>query len=140
MSDDRTMHIFRYGADMEPTAVLAAQPGARFVARAWAPAAATVMPPLPDAAAPPPLAGAALGPPDAVWGVLLLLPLGGTPGQAAPPAAVETTTDDGRRIAAVVATEGADLGDRAAVLAAARYWELPPSYVRRLAVWADDGA
>ena len=139
MSDDRTTRLFRYGADMDPTAVLTAHPGARFVARAWVPIAATALPPLPDTEPLQALTGAAVGPSDAVWGVLLLLPPGSGQGHGGHPAAVETVTDDGRRVLAVVATEAADLGDRAAVLAAARYWELPPVYVRRLAAWAGDG-
>ena len=102
---------FRFvcGAGMAPGAVLAAWPGARFVARAWVPGA--------DGAP--------------VWGILLA---GAGEAGGAPSATV--TTDDGREFEAVVPTVAPE-GDAAAVLAAARYWELPPSYVRTLAGWVE---
>src|SRR5688500_16204080 len=93
MSDDAT-NVFRYGADMDPTAILATQPGTRFVARAWVPAAATALPPLPEVAPPPSLPGAAVSPPGAVWGILLRLPEGRHADRTA--VTVRATTDDGR--------------------------------------------
>jgi hypothetical protein len=125
-------HLFLYGADMRPGAVLAAYPGARFVARAWVPGEAAVLPPLPDIPPPPPLPGAARSPEGAVWGILVRLPVPHQTGEVA-----EATTDDERRLSAVVGTPPTALSDPAAVVAAARYWELPPLYLWRLIAWAD---
>jgi hypothetical protein len=136
--DHREAFLFLYGADMDPTAVRAALPAARFVARAWVPTTASALPPLPAVEPPPPLPGAARSPDTAVWGILLRVPE--PVGAPAAEAAAEATTDDERRVAATIATPASALADRAAVLAAARYWELPPGYVRRLAVWAEGPA
>lgn len=100
---------FECGAGMAPGAVLAAWPGARFVARAQ-------------------VAGTDGGP---VWGILLA---GTGDGDGEPTAAV--TTDDGRVVEAVVPTV-VPRGEPEAVLAAARYWELPPAYVKTLAGWVE---
>jgi hypothetical protein len=135
VSDEPAAYLFLCGADMDPSAVLAAYPGARFVARTWVAAAAIDLPPLPDAELPPPMPGTARAPAAAVWGILLRLPAGESSVTAT--RAVTATTDDERRFAAAVGTAAAALADPAAVLAWARYWELPPSYVRRLAVWAE---
>lgn len=132
MADDAT-YVFRYGADMEPTTILTAQPGARFVARAWVPAAATALPPLPEIGPPPHLPGGAVSPPGSIWGILLRVPAGSSVDRVA--SGVRATTDDGRVFAAVVGGDGS--ADPPAILAAARYWELPPAYVRRLAAWVD---
>ena len=113
MVEDDAAYRFLTGADMDPTAVLARYPGARFVARA---ALAT------EAAA-----GDATG---EVWGILIRLPTGGMAGDAGESRPV--VTDDGRTFRAAVAEGGRPVGDPPAVLAAARYWELPPAYVRRL--------
>ena len=104
---------FRFvcGAGMAPGAVLAAWPGARFVARAWVPGAD----------------GAPVG------GILLA---GAGDAGDAPTATATATTDDGRVVEAVVPTAVPE-GEPAAVLAAARYWELPPAYVRTLAGWVE---
>jgi hypothetical protein len=127
-------HLFLYGADMQPGAVLAAYPGARFVARAWVPSAAADLPPLPEVPPPPPLPGAARSPEGAVWGILVRL-------SAPQPASevIETTTDDEQRLPAAIGTTPAALSDPAAVVAAARYWELPPLYLWRLIAWAEAG-
>jgi hypothetical protein len=106
---------FLCGADMEPSAARAAFPGGRFVARACLP----------------PAGGA---PPAGVWGILLEVPADGA---VAGDATLRVVTDDGRPFAAV--GEAEPHGDPAAVLAAARYWELPPAYVRTLPGWADPG-
>jgi hypothetical protein len=90
---------------MAPEAVREAHPGATFVARAR-------------------LAEGE----DEVWGILLRVP-GAAGGAGTRP----VVTDDGRRVAAVAPTGGTPAGDPAAVLAEARYWELPPGYVARLA-------
>jgi hypothetical protein len=88
---------------MAPEAIRRAFPAASFVARAW----------LGDPAQP-------------VWGVLIA---GAGPAAEAPIA--EVTTDDGRRFLAAVPSPVED-ADPAAVIAAARYWELSPAYVERL--------
>jgi hypothetical protein len=129
-------YLFLYGEDMEPPAVRSTYPGARFVARAWVAATVAALPPLPQVEPPPALPGAARSPDDAVWGILLQLPaLGDEADGSAPP--VQATTDDERRFAATIGTSPDALADRAAVVNAARYWELPPFYVRRLAAWAE---
>ncbi len=107
---------FLCGADMDPTAVRAADPGARFVARAC-------LPPPGDA------------PPAGVWGILLETPADGADTEAG--ATRRVVTDDGRPFAAVGEAEPS--GDPAAVIAAARYWELLPAYVRTLPGWSDPG-
>lgn len=101
--------IFLCGADMDPTALVTARPGARFLARAR----------LADSGAP------------GRWGILI----------ETPPLAADAdaplrpvVTDDGRTFEA--RAEEAPAGDAADVLAAARYWELPPAYVRSLPGWA----
>ncbi len=102
--------FFLTGADMDPTAVRAARPEGRFVARAQ------------QAGAPEP----------GVWGILVEAPLGD--GDAGLPE-VATVTDDGRAFdARAVAPPPADPAE---VVAAARYWELPPAYVRSLPGWVD---
>ncbi len=111
--------VFRHGADMDPTAARAADPRARFIARAR----------LTDGHA-------------ETWGILLALPdpEDATREKDTAPGLVDVTSDDGRHFRARVATDRRDLEDAAAVLAAARYWELPPAYVRRLADTADGDA
>ena len=96
-----TGYRFICGADMDPTAIRAAWPGARFVARAR------------------------LG---ERWGILLSAPL--TDADRARPER-EVITDDGRAVLAHA--DETPAGDDAGILAAARYWELPPAYVRTLA-------
>ena len=104
---------FVCGADMAPLLVRQAMPGARFVARARI---------------------AAGGDEEAVWGILLHDERGagaaaGTDGAGAER---EVVTDDGRSLLASAPGGWRPSGEPAAVLAAARYWELPPAYVRRL--------
>jgi hypothetical protein len=108
------MYLFLQGAEMMPERVRAAWPEARFVARA------RLQPrPRGPVAAP---AGARYE----TWGIVVAAPDAPFPGEAR-----GALTDDGRALAVVVPP--ADDADPAAVLAAARYWELPPDYVRRLA-------
>jgi hypothetical protein len=97
--------LFLRGADMDPTRLRAARPEAKFVARARL---------------------AESGKPG-VWGILVEAPL--AEADAALPLR-PVATDDGRSFAA--RADEAPSGDPAAVLAAARYWELPPAYVRSL--------
>jgi hypothetical protein len=98
---------FLCGAGMDPTLVRGALPGAAFVARAYLPG----------------------GGPEGTdrWGILL-------DGPAVNLAGLESrdvVTDDGRRFQAW--SETSPSGSAEDILAAARYWELPPSYVRSLA-------
>ena len=111
-------YLFRCGADMDPTAIRAVDPGARFVARARLPGGV-----------PSPLVPSPDDEVAEVWG--LLLRPGGVPAPAEA-RATEVLTDDGRPFRAVVATAATDVADPRAVVAAARYWELPPAYVVRL--------
>lgn len=108
------MLLFLRGAEMQPERVRAAWPDARFLARAC------VLPRPVGAIVPP--SGAAYE----TWGILIE-----APGVAEAGEARTVVTDDGRQFAA--AALPADDADPAAVLAAAKYWELPPAYVRHLA-------
>jgi len=112
------MYLFLSGAEMQPEQVRATWPAARFVAR--------------GRLQPRPL-GAVAPPADAryeTWGIVIETPEVLTTGE--PRGAV---TDDGRVFAVTVPPP--DDSDPVTVLAAARYWELPPPYVRRLAISAN---
>lgn len=111
------MLLFMTGTAMQPERLRADRPEARFVARA------RLQPrPLGAVAAP---AGAEYE----TWGILLDAPDAGATTEAR-----QVVTDDGRLLEAVVVP--ADDADPAGTLAAARYWELPPAFVQRLARWA----
>lgn len=101
------MMLFLSGAEMQPERVRAAWPAARFVARAR-------LQPRPD------------GEQSDIWGILIEAPEARESGEE-----WQAVTDDGRTITATVLPP--DAGDPVAVLAAAKYWELPPEYVQRLA-------
>ncbi len=108
------MHLFLSGAEMQPERVRASWPEARFVAR--------------GRLEPRPL-GASMAPSGTryeIWGIVIETPDAPAAGESR-----SAVTDDGRAFAVVVPAP--DDADPAAVLAAARYWELPPAYVRRLA-------
>lgn len=122
MSDNQSgVYLFLSGAEMHPTAVLAAYPGVRFLARARVAAARDdVSTSFADAVAD--------GAVAEVWGILVRWPDGRSDG---PPR--EVVTDDGRAVLAF-AGNGLLAGDPESVLAQARYWELPPAYVARLRV------
>lgn len=107
MTKDDGAYRFLTGADMEPGAVLARFPGARFVARARLD-----------------------GKDGEIWGIVVRLPVGAEVDRGVSRAVV---ADDGRRFEAAIEHGGRPVGEPAAVVAAARYWELPPAYVRRLA-------
>lgn len=114
--DEQTTHLFLSGAEMEPTAVRTAYPGARFVARARIGV---------DGAPVAPAFAAHLD--GQVWGILIRVP------DAVPATTHRTaTTDDGRPFEAVLVGAALVGGDPNDALAAARYWELPPAYVARL--------
>src|SRR5215216_1491555 len=99
---------------MEPERVRDTWLEARFVARA------RLQPrPLGAVAAP-------VGAHYETWGIVIETPDAAISGEAR-----GAVADDGRVFAVTVPP--ADDADPAAVLAAARYWELPPPYVRRLA-------
>ncbi len=108
------MLLFLSGAEMQPERVRSAWPDARFLARARAQQR-------PAGAVPPPS-----GTEYETWGILIEAPAAEARGETR-----TVVTDDGRRLVAVAVAP--DDADPAAVLAAGKYWELPPAYVRRLA-------
>lgn len=111
-------YVFLSGAEMNPTAAWQASPEARFIARARLQAN-------PDELAAPFAEALAAGN-DEIWGILLQF-------NGQPAGELRTAiTDDGREVQVEPRLPLLD-GDPAAVLAAARYWELPPAYVERLA-------
>jgi len=112
------VYLFLSGAEMEPERVRAAWPEARFVARG------RLEPrPLGAVAAP-------LGARYESWGIVIETSDALIPGDAH-----GVVTDDSREFAVIVPPP--DDTDPATVLAAAQYWELPPPYVRRLAIAAN---
>jgi hypothetical protein len=111
---EQAVEVFLSGAEMQPERVRQIWPRARFVARAH-------LTPRPLGAVMPPR-----GAQYETWGIVLTVPAGAATG-----AERTAETDDGLRVAVVAPPP--DDADPAAVLAAARYWELPPPYVRRLA-------
>lgn len=111
-TEPATAYRFLCGADMAPNQVHAAYPGATFVARAR----------LDDPAD------------RAIWGILLRI----DPPTSAEGDTVRVVTDDGRPFAALAPGGTTPSGETAAIVAEARYWELPPSYVARLAGASDE--
>lgn len=108
--------LFLSGAEMQPERVRAVWPDAQFLARAHTlqrPAGAA---PLPS------------GVQYETWGILIDAPSATNTEHGEVRTVV---TDDGRTMQAVLAPPDAD--DPGAVLAAAKYWELPYPYVLRLA-------
>jgi len=99
---------------MSPEAIRAADPDARFIARAHV----TIN----RGEAPDQFAAVDGG---AIWGIAVETSLVGQL------AVVELTTDDGRVLEGQLAEPILD-GDPALILANARYWELPPTYVAAL--------
>jgi hypothetical protein len=114
--------LFLSGADMDPTKVRAAYPAAHFVARARVSARSE------EIALPFAVQLGADGARAEVWGILIEQPGGnGASGELR-----QATTDDGRAFEAVLAGAQRASGQPADVVAAARYWELPPAYVGKL--------
>jgi hypothetical protein len=112
-------HGFRCGADMEPMRIRERTPDARFVARARLTRGADPFKTT--------RAKECVGD-TAVWGILLSHPASSED----PPPDSTVVTDDGRTFEVRVLTEATDVADHAETVAAARYWELPPEYVRQL--------
>ena len=109
--------VFYSGAAMTPAAIRRADLAARFVARGAVDRAGAL---LPDRFA------GHVG--DRVWGIAV--EVDGEDATSGP--ALDVTLDDGRMLTATLA-EPLLAGDPAAVLANARYWELPPAHVALLA-------
>jgi hypothetical protein len=109
----RAVYLFLSGAEMQPERVRGAWPEARFVARGR-------LEPRPLGAVVPPV-----GARYEIWGIVIEAPDAVISGDA------RGAVADGRVFAVTVPPP--DDTDPAAVLAAARYWELPPPYVRHLA-------
>jgi hypothetical protein len=109
-----TTVAFYSGALMSPEAIRAAYPLARFIARASIAATDEDVP-----ARFAPIIG------DRIWGIAVEVgvELTGT--------TIAATADDGRTLRVVLAEPPLG-GDPATVLANARYWELPPAFVRAL--------
>ena len=112
------MYLFLSGAEMEPERVRGTWAEARFVARGR-------LEPRPFGAVPAPV-----GARYETWGIVIETSDASIPGDAR-----GAVADDSRDFAVIVPPP-VDT-DPAAVLAAARYWELPPPYVRRLAIAAN---
>jgi hypothetical protein len=108
------VYVFLSGAEMQPERVRDTWLQASFVARGRLeprPIGAVVAP---------------VGTQYETWGIIVEIPQGEIPGEER-----QAVSDDGRSFTVVALPP--DDGDGAAMLAAARYWELPPAYVRRLA-------
>lgn len=110
------MLVFLQGAEMQPSRIRAAWPEARFLARAR-------LTPRPQGPVAPPANVA-----YEAWGIVINAPAE-TTGDLR-----QVTTDEGQPLQVTVPPP--DDADPKAVLAAAKYWELPPPYVRRLAAAA----
>lgn len=108
--------VFLCGADMDPTAVRARFPDARFVDVAHCAG------PLPGLTAMDDLAD------GGVWGILVRASAAGMGDEAVE---IAVTLPDGEQALARLATRPADVADAGAVAAAVRYWELPPAYRMR---------
>jgi hypothetical protein len=108
------MYVFLIGAEMQPERVRSAWPEARFVARGR-------LEPRPLGAVATPT-----GVRYETWGIVIETSDAPATGDAR-----GAVADDGRVFGVTVPPP--DDADPVAVLAAARYWELPPPYVRRLA-------
>jgi hypothetical protein len=112
-------YVFLSGAKMNPTVAREVYPDAHFVARARLQANVNDI-------APPFSASLAAGS-DEIWGIILA----SQDGQSTTPRRT-AITDDGREVQVEPHLPLLD-GDTEVVLAAARYWELPPAYIARLA-------
>lgn len=119
--DAATTYVFLSGADMDPSAIRSAYPDALFVARARvASRQGEVNPHF----------GHGLIPSGRgeIWGIVIETPTAHRSDRQR-----EATTDDGRALTANLAGDRFVMGDPAAVLKAAHYWELFPGYVTLIA-------
>jgi hypothetical protein len=115
-STGRAVYYFLADADMWPGQVEESFPRARFVARARASVSQVQVDPY-----------FATAVDDEVWGILIAAAEERAFGGRA-----TVVTDDGREFDAIVRGETVLSGDPNAVLSSARYWELPPAFVRQL--------
>ena len=123
--------VFYSGEAMQPATIRRADPTARFVARG---AIARAGSSLPDRFA------GHVG--DQVWGIAVEVDAqagcdASSDDASSDDASLDITFDDGRMLTATLAEPLLD-GDPAAVLANARYWELPPAFVTLLAAALND--
>jgi hypothetical protein len=114
--------LFLSGADMDPTSMRVSYPGAHFLARAWVSAGTNE---IADPFASHLVSG---GSPAEVWGILI--EQSGVNNASVEPR--QATTDDGRSFDVTLLGRQFASGQPDEVVAAARYWELPPRYVGRL--------
>lgn len=114
---DKTDVLFLSGAEMDPTTLRREHPGARFIARARITGQNLPLPP----------AFSALSNGE-VWGILVNV---GTT-SAVQGTVYEAVTDEGRCIRAALGPAGLLSGSPEAIIAAVRYWELPPDYVAQV--------
>lgn len=112
--------IFLSGAAMDPQAIRAGYPAARFLARAKVIASPEEVSPFFSRT----LVGR--GESAVIWGVAV------ESDAAIDGPAMDATTDDGQPIEVIVAEQPLVGGDPEAALNAALYWELPPAYTTLL--------
>lgn len=112
--------IFLSGAAMDPQAIRAGDPAARFLARASVTASPGEISPF--------FARTLVGRGESatVWGIAV------ETDAAIDGPAKQATTDDGRSLGVVVAEQPLVDGEPEAALNAALYWELPPAYTSLL--------
>jgi hypothetical protein len=116
-----TNYIFLSGADMDPTAIRKAHPGATFIARAHLEVRQGEINPHFGK-------GVAASGRGEVWGIVIE-----TVEQQSSDRQRDVTTDDGRALNAVLAGDRFVNGEQSAVLKTAQYWELYPGYLALLA-------
>ncbi len=119
--DAATNYVFLSGADMDPTAIRKAYPGAIFVARAHVDSRQGEVNPHFGHGVIPSGRGQ-------VWGIVIETTEAATTDRQR-----VATTDDGRALTTNLAGVRFAMGDPAAVLKAGQYWELFPGYLALLA-------
>jgi hypothetical protein len=108
-------YLFLSGAETEPTALRSRYPDARFVARASISSGVAIAPAFGEAVD------------GEIWGILIETANGS--GETA-----TAVADDGRTFSASLPNLPLLDGEPEAVLATARYWELPPAFIGQLKV------
>jgi hypothetical protein len=121
LNQGATNYVFLSGADMDPTAIRQAYPGAVFVARGHVDSRQGEVDPHFGHGVIPSGRGQ-------VWGIVIQTPSAQTSDRTR-----DVTTDDGRALHAMLAGDRFAMGEPSAVLKAAQYWELFPGYVALLA-------